>query len=464
MLKHGFGLRWMGCWLGSFILGFTASIAHAGGQGISEGKRLLALPEGIEASQPRWSPDGQHVAYRVSRDGQWVAVYDGEEIGTFDFLGPPMFSPSGQHYAWSAGNKLQKRGDSWKAERWWMIIDGELLGRNDWLGGPTFFGDGERLLYWSNPKVKLDKNGAYTQKPHFLNTATKKGSRWTIKTHKEKWGTSTFAPELSGDGNWIAYPTFDSGKGKHYLFVSNGKKNLSIPKGGLPGYPNAVAFLDKKNWAVSFSRYEQDSAGNFQQRERILFQEEEYGSSYDDVGHPALSDDGKHLAYLFEQEEKVGVVLDEEERVKASWDHAFFLEFAPDGERFAVVASRGGKYKPYGPATNDSPFSEVTRPLKHRSERVLGAQEGVEIHWVRKGKEVERSESYEKIQSLHWDPNGERLAFVAQEEDKVRLVVDEHKSELFDHIGEPRFSSDGKRVGFGAVDGQELWWKILVLE
>lgn len=67
------------------------------------------------------------------------------------------------------------------------------------------------------------------------------------------------------------------------------------------------------------------------------------------------------------------------------------------------------------------------------------------------------------FEDLAWHGfHGKRLAFVAAKDGKYFVQVGDWKSPEFDYIVRPpRFSSDGKKVAFGASVGRELWWKVL---
>jgi hypothetical protein len=44
------------------------------------------------------------------------------------------------------------------------------------------------------------------------------------------------------------------------------------------------------------------------------------------------------------------------------------------------------------------------------------------------------------------------------------LIVRERRVEAPNIVGDPVFSRDGRRVGYGALVGRELWWKVIDLD
>jgi Tol biopolymer transport system component len=67
----------------------------------------------------------------------------------------------------------------------------------------------------------------------------------------------------------------------------------------------------------------------------------------------------------------------------------------------------------------------------------------------------------EGIGSLTFSPDGKTLAYVIRSGGKARVVAGEAQSEEFDSVVDLSFTPDGKMVIFGALKGQELWWKVM---
>ena len=77
---------------------------------------LLANDEVKQLTAFRFSADGKHAAYVAQREGSWIVVRDGNEVGAYDDIGRGTlcFSPGGEHLACSA----KAHGN------WVLVVDG----------------------------------------------------------------------------------------------------------------------------------------------------------------------------------------------------------------------------------------------------------------------------------------------------------------------------------------------------
>jgi hypothetical protein len=78
------------------------------------------------------------------------------------------------------------------------------------------------------------------------------------------------------------------------------------------------------------------------------------------------------------------------------------------------------------------------------------------------GKAVEQAR-FLKVRELVWSPSGERLAYCTRDEVGWRIVCDEMRSESCDEVGTPHFAPEGASLHFGARTGRDLWWRELRL-
>ena len=62
-----------------------------------------------------------------------------------------------------------------------------------------------------------------------------------------------------------------------------------------------------------------------------------------------------------------------------------------------------------------------------------------------------------------FSPDGSQVAYWAwnNKAKKYFIVVGEQIGTAFDDVGDPVFSPDGRKVAFGALQGKELWWKVV---
>jgi|GEM_PF-6130439 len=73
---------------------------------------------------------------------------------------------------------------------------------------------------------------------------------------------------------------------------------------------------------------------------------------------------------------------------------------------------------------------------------------------------------FDKIVSPLFSPDGNFLVYRARKNEERFLVVSDLKGKIvrqhatYDMVFQPFFSDDGKSVGYGALVGNELWWKV----
>ncbi|MEO0651472.1 MAG: hypothetical protein AAFZ65_12425, partial [Planctomycetota bacterium] len=65
---------------------------------------------------------------------------------------------------------------------------------------------------------------------------------------------------------------------------------------------------------------------------------------------------------------------------------------------------------------------------------------------------------------LTWSPDGTRLAWAEGREEGWQVVCEGLRSQAFDDVSAPRFDAAGRTLGFGAREGRELWWRVLEVE
>ncbi len=182
-------------------------------------RRLIDIGSGKDAVQPSWSPNGARIAYWGLRDTDrdiWTVPAAGGEPApvTNDEATDwnPVWSPDGKY--------LYFASDSHGAMRFWRLpIDqttGRVIGEREAVTGagaeswhPTFSRDGKRLAY-VNYIVKEN-----IQRVMF---DPQKGAIVGAMTPITSGERRVTAPELSPDGQWLAFYTF--GSPQEDLFVA----------------------------------------------------------------------------------------------------------------------------------------------------------------------------------------------------------------------------------------------------
>lgn len=335
----------------------------------------------IDLDSLRYSPNGKRLTYVGLRSGKSMAVVDGIEGPPFDsIIDGPTFSPDSIHVGYWA-----KSGENLIA-----VMDGKS--------------------FVAGTNVKFTKY--YNYKPfspdfkHFAYAGENNG-----KTYICLDGVRTESDNYRGRLN------FDWENRLIYLGEKSGK-NFVVTGGNMgPLFDNIGGFLishsAKQLIYVGNRNYE---VGHFKQHVVV---NNTIGKGYDMVQGPVISPDGKHYAYLGQQEMGPKVnnvaffVLDGMELAQYSWFDGY--KFSQNSEHIAYIAHRGGN-------------SFVVNS---------GVSEGIQ---------------YFNISDLQFSPNGSRLSYWVRKSPNSKLyrITDGKEGVSLESGGEQVFSPDSKHnIYFG---------------
>jgi Tol biopolymer transport system component len=190
--------------------------------------------------------------------------------------------------------------------------------------------------------------------------------------------------------------------------------------------------------------------------------DERRGEEFDRVGAPALSRDGRHLAYRAQRGERSFVVVDG----RRGPDAEFVVDpaISADGHVVAYAARRDGRWRLL--------VGERETELEGPPSGVILSPDGASVAWLMKtgsdGSSKVRvvlngkaGEPFALVGRVTFSPDGRRVTYAADDGEKQYIVIGEEKREVSGRLGDPVFSPDGRRVGYGARIGRELWWKVL---
>lgn len=225
-----------------------------------------------------------------------------------------------------------------------------------------------------------------------------------------KYGNQTgvsFPLNLSGDGRVLAWQVKAEGGGTKTLV--DGVEGPTFASAGLPA-------LSEGGDVVAYR------AADAEDHWFMVVNGKRVSGSYDLITDPALSHDGRVVAYACEGDKNTLVVSDKRIELP-EFPRSVFL--SRDGEAWGYLSR-------------------------------LPAGRGISV--VTAGG---RSEAFDEIGSVEFDPQGRRVAFQARSGERGLVVIGDLKVESPGLVAGPFWSIDGKRVGYGALLGRELWWKVI---
>ncbi|MBI4880194.1 MAG: PD40 domain-containing protein [Planctomycetes bacterium] len=413
----------------SFAL--VAATAFARQDAFSVDRLLVRAPAGVAATPAiAFAPDGTRVAYVGTKDGKSVPVV-GEDIGdAFDFVDPPVFAPSSAQVAFRAGKRVSS-----KSEKWWILLDGKKTAQNDWIGALSWSPDGKRLAYWTQPGARIGADGAYTGGDLVLVIDGKKGAKWAD-------ADALSPPVWSADSKVVASTAMKGGEWHVLLDDKSVAKGVCLKE--------VTLSANGKRYAFSRLRLPARSASGPGAPPPVMTWEVvglggTLGARYESAGTPAISPNGAKVAFKAAQGGKVGLAVDDEP-ARLEWDFVSGASWSNDGKHLACAVATGCTVDPTWLVTSEGDWS-----VKGGEWRLLVDGEP-------------RGEPYDELRDLTFSDDGQLLACRARKEGKWRIVCGDRASDAFDLVGPPRFSQDGRLVGFGARLGDELLWRTLAVK
>ncbi len=383
---------------------------------------LLTVPEEYASLKvhPSFAPNGARAAVRVDlEDGRSLIVLDGTISAPHAYVSAPVFSDDGAHVAWAWGDRKGKDREEWE-----ILVNGKRLKKWDWVGPIVFQPGGSEVAYFAANDIKLGREGYYEGGDY--------ACVWGKKKEDGFSDAGWQAPQWTADGKKIAF--------------------LASKPGG------AIVHVDGKNfgpfpWAsgLTWSADGKDAAwgcvdSSF--KSRIWIGKKSFGEGYDAVGAPALGPGGA-LAYLASVRGKFALVF-RDELMPGTYDDLGTPCISPDGKRVAVAANQGRKQEEYG-------MSWVAPAWMDGAEVWREAEDDASVCFlVADGKKV--GADWQRVVLPFFSPDSRHVAARVRGADGWHLVVDERASPVYDAVGSPRFAPDGAAIEFGARRGREVLW------
>jgi Tol biopolymer transport system component len=264
-----------------------------------------------------FSPDSKNLAYSAQRDGKWCLVNEGIEGPLYDAVGEsmPIFSPDSKHVAY-----VGKRG-----EQWILNLDGKESPPIDEIYSPRFNPNGNGFAWCAkkNKQAAVFYNGKPLDKVYDGVTACVFSPDGMRTAHLAQRGGKWLAVIDGGEGDEykdVDVPIF-SGDGKHVAYVAtetDGLQRVVIDGRKGPLYAATDAPLlsaDGKHLVYNAN------LGKARGSQWCVIKDGVEGTPYQDVKNVAMSEDGEHIAHWIFVSGKHQLMVDG--HVLATYDGTF---------------------------------------------------------------------------------------------------------------------------------------------
>jgi hypothetical protein len=386
---------------------------------VYNGRGYLVAGEGYESKlydsimegMPVLSPDSKKVAFAAGKSGKWFIVTNDKESKDFDdiLVGTLVFSPDSQRLAFCAR----------KATAWSVHVGDAAFPAHEGIaeGSPIFSPDSKKVAYIAFGRqnrniVMMDGKaigeydaigeGTLTFSPDSAHIALagKLRNLWYIQVDGKAFGpyeaVGEGSPVYSKDSKRVVW----TAKVNNMWYVFENGKELAYPPKAPKKKPEPIA------------------------AEQIL------------KGTPALSPDGKRLAFGFKRRGKWVLWCEGTESAEFDGIREASFRFSWDSSKFGFVGIRGGRFVPvidmkeHPPALDISPTrvsgndtsSTIAWAVKRQRTPAEVAEvrkkdpEATDTYWMIMDTGEERFGPYNNIQagalSVSW--NGQRFAIPAQ--------------------------------------------------
>ncbi|GAB4301575.1 MAG: hypothetical protein Fur0034_15530 [Desulfuromonadia bacterium] len=359
--------------------------------------------DGIDPTTLVLSPDGKHVAYTAMRGDRWFVVVNTREYGPFLDKGPPVFSPDSSHVAFEV-----------RDEKGWHIVSDSGVSpaiRHEFTGPPIFSADSRKIARFER---------------------TPDGSHDRIVISDLSFGTLA----------------------EHDL--------------------DPVGFVDDpSHQRVVFV----DQLGPVRQLRWVFFQfpsQIQKGAIFDEIYYPRVSGDGKTIAFLGRRRGAKFVGLDSREEKLPEGGTPLSPFITQFGTAAVVIEGLNGTYVHHA-------FSDAKLPVpgKYREcNDVVFTPDGKNHAYVAIKNDrfilvcngIEH-EGYDRVIGPRFTPDGRYLVYRARKGNKRFAVLADPKTNRvlrefshYDRVFDFVFLDGGRSIGYGAIDGKSILWKVEALQ
>jgi WD40-like Beta Propeller Repeat len=166
------------------------------------------------------------------------------------------------------------------------------------------------------------------------------------------------------------------------------------------------------------------------------------------------------LAYIAHKSDEVMVIVDG--KPQKSYNQVRWLAFSPNGKRLAYAAWKDGEAYVVVDGEKEADFAAVDMPVFSADGKsfAYAAQAGDKWGMLR---DKQRGELFEKVGRPLFSKKG-TLAYAAMKGGRWLVAVGPKTISSFEWVGGMRFDETGAKLGFAALIGDGMWWKVVEIE
>jgi hypothetical protein len=400
----------------------------------------------LENSNIVFMPDGGTVAF-AARFGDQVRVLFGNSFGKlYNEVRMLNISPDGRSVAYSGTMYLRVAGRTKKLE--YRVVNNIETGPLQQVCDPIFSPDGSLVVF----------EAKYANKWHHA-ISPAEANRITAETVMAdiNWMPPVFSP----DGHFVVTIQLQIDAKKNVRLVSSTPEMLEVRRREYDLIRGVVYSADGRRTAYSAKK-----AGKmFVVTSSFAGEDVREGAQFDAVSDPVLNVDGSHVAYGAERAGQKFLVVDDQEMLAPFYNDRLKPIFSRDWKAVAYLAIRdtkqfvvfAGKESPGYDDLSGYVISPDGKTLAYGALKngkwrvVIGENEGQE---------------YDSLDGVQFVPRKKLVAYRAKTGEHYRIVIADftgrevQQGPLFKEIWSPSFDAEGN-LGYGALDGSEIWWKVM---
>jgi len=409
-------------------------------------QRLGVIPPGnqLDTANIVFTPDRNKVAFRA-QFGDKVRVVLGDMVSKpYGHVRHVAISPDGRYVAHN-GTPDPKGHE----HEQYLVVNGIETGPFTTVCNPTFTPDSSKVIF------EAEYGGKWRHALAVIGSTI-------IAAETERADMHTMQPVISQDGRLIVSIQQHYEAKKSVRLVSTAQMR-EVHRREYDSISDIAYSADSLRTAYVARR----RGKSFVVTSSFAGGDEQEGAPFDTIYGLAFSADGAHVAYGALRGGQHLHLLDSEERPAA-----FFYEGLPilsrDGKSVAYRAIVNGKSFIATSGRMISGYDDVSKPTLSADGSALAFVGEKQGKW-RININGNETPDYDRVDALQFAPGDKHLAFRAKKGGLYQMVIVDLQGKVvregpqFVEIWAPSFDEDGL-LGYGALDGNEIWWKVFTLK